>query len=115
MCRKLSTGELLAICHQAEKFQSHLEGKAASVVAHELGRLIFTFSGNRALLLFGEVLFSLDGATAGNSIEKLQPPIQTGNCCMEAIARLSTAFLKSNEGEMVDALNALFRVVSRLA
>lgn len=112
---KLTTAGLLEIRSRAEQFSDELDAESASALAREIGRLIFAYSGNRALLLFGEVLFTLMQDSQDKSIARVYRPAQTGKRCAEAIAQLSTAFLKSNEQDMADALNALRRIVSALA
>lgn len=111
---KLSTAGLLAIRNSAEQLSHDIDASAASKIAREIGRLIFSYSGNRALLLFGEVLFYSGRPHSDKSIDKIYRPVQVGERCAETVAQLSTAFLKSNEAEMIDALNALRRIISAL-
>jgi DNA-binding FadR family transcriptional regulator len=112
---KLSTAGLLEIRARAEQFDDRLDARAASAIAREIGRLIFVYSGNRALLLFGEVLFVLSQDEPGGSMARAWRPAQVGKRCAEAVAQLTTAFLKSNQRDMTEALNALRRTISVLA
>ncbi|MET0988109.1 MAG: hypothetical protein ABW034_22150, partial [Steroidobacteraceae bacterium] len=56
---KLSTTGVFTLRDHAEQLRREMDAVSAGKIAREIGRLILTYSGNRALLLFRQVLFAL--------------------------------------------------------
>jgi DNA-binding FadR family transcriptional regulator len=112
---KLSTAGLLELRQLVDQLGDASEGESRARIARGIWRLIFRYSGNRAVLLFGGILHGLAGSDRGKAAGRIRRPGPIGDGSTEAVAQLSTAFLKSNEREMIEALNALRASISTLS
>lgn len=96
---RLSAADVLAMLHQVESLKKRSDPHEVSLVAREIRRLIFAGSGNRPLILFGNILVAHSREERGGHVHKPHPAARAGARCAEATMQLSTAFLKSNDAE----------------